>query len=80
MSIDGRLMAAVGALRQSIEMNGGPASSVNRHPNAFFLNVIGEVDLLKAAELILRRVGEYDEHHAKDAEAARKASAAASGG
>jgi hypothetical protein len=58
--IDGRTMLVVSAIRQSIEMSSGPGTSVNRHPNAFFLNVIGELDLLKAAELVIRRLGEHD--------------------
>jgi hypothetical protein len=61
VSVDARLMVVISAIRQSIEMNGGPASSVNRHPNQFFLNVIGEVDLLKAAELVLKRLDAHTE-------------------
>lgn len=66
-NITQRTLVAVSALRQSIETNSGPASSVNRHPNQFFLNLIGEMDLLKAAELMLRRVDDYDAQLAKAA-------------
>lgn len=33
---------------------------MNNHPNPFFINVNGEVDLKHAATLILTRLEEYD--------------------
>jgi hypothetical protein len=56
--IDSRTILVVSAIRQSIEMGAGPGLSVNRHANHFMVNVIGEIDLLKAAELVLKRLDE----------------------
>ena len=39
--VNAKLMTVVSAIRQSIETSGSPGLSVNNHPNAFFLNVIG---------------------------------------
>lgn len=64
---DPRAVVIAMAFKQSLEINGGPGSSVNAHPNAFFLNVLGEVDLLKAGELALKRLAEYEERAAKAA-------------
>lgn len=58
--VNAKLMTVVSAIRQSIETSGSPGLSVNNHPNAFFLNVIGAIDLLKAAELVLTRLEGYD--------------------
>ena len=60
MSVDAKVMTVVSAIRQSLQTAGGPGSSVNSHPNPFFLNVTGEINLKHAAELILTRLEEYD--------------------
>jgi hypothetical protein len=60
--VNARLMTVIGAIKQSIETSGSPGLSVNNHPNAFFLNVIGAIDLAKAAELVLARLEAYEEN------------------
>lgn len=60
MAIDAKVMTVVGAIRQSLQMSGGPGSSVNSHPNPFFLNVTGEINLKHMAELVIQRVEEYE--------------------
>jgi hypothetical protein len=76
MSVDAKMMTVVSAIKQSLQSSGGPGSSVNSHPNPFFLNVTGEINLKHAAELIIQRVEEYEaalkakiEKSIKDAEA-----------
>ena len=64
MSVDAQIMVVVSAIKQSLQMSGSPGSSVNTHPNPFFINVQGEVNLKHAAELIIQRLGEYDVHRA----------------
>lgn len=60
MSVDAKIMTVVSAIKQSLQMSGSPGSSVNSHPNPFFLNVNGEIDLKHAATLILQRLEEYE--------------------
>lgn len=60
MSVDAKMMTVVGAIKQSIETAAGPGVSVNSHPNPFFLNVNGALDLKHAATLILQRLEEYE--------------------
>jgi hypothetical protein len=60
MSVDAKIMTVVSAIKQSLQTSGGPGSSVNSHPNPFFLNVTGEINLKHAAELIIQRVEEYE--------------------
>jgi hypothetical protein len=60
MSVDAKIMTVVGAMKQSLQMSGSPGSSVNTHPNPFFLNVTGEINLKHAAELIIARLEEYE--------------------
>jgi hypothetical protein len=60
MSIDAKLITVVNAIKQSLQTSGSPGSSVNSHPNPFFLNVTGEVNLKHAAELIVQRLEEYE--------------------
>jgi hypothetical protein len=60
VSIDAKIMTVVSAIKQSLQMSGGPGSSVNSHPNPFFLNVTGEMNLKHAAELIITRLEEYE--------------------
>ena len=60
MSVDAKIMTVVSAIKQSLQMSGGPGSSVNSHPNPFFLNVNGALDLKHAATLILTRLEEYE--------------------
>lgn len=68
--IDQRLMTVVNAIRQAIETGVSPGLSVNRHPNAFFLHVNGEIDLKRMAETALQRLDQYQEavdlHRAKE--------------
>jgi hypothetical protein len=60
MSVDAKIMTVVSAIKQSLQTSGGPGSSVNSHPNPFFINVTGEVNLKHAAELIIQRIEEYE--------------------
>jgi len=60
MSVDAKIMTVVSAIKQSLQMSGGPGSSVNSHPNPFFLNVTGEINLKHAAELIIERIEAYE--------------------
>jgi hypothetical protein len=60
MSVDAKIMTVVSAIKQSLQMAGGPGSSVNSHTNPFFINVTGEVNLKHAAELIITRLEEYE--------------------
>lgn len=60
MSVDAKVMTVVSAIRQSLQTSAGPGSSINSHPNAFFLNVTGEINLKHAAELIIVRLEEYE--------------------
>jgi hypothetical protein len=60
MSVDAKVMTVVSAIKQSLQTSGGPGSSVNSHPNPFFLNVTGEIDLKHAATLIIQRLEEYE--------------------
>jgi hypothetical protein len=60
MSVDAKLLTVVNAIKQSLQMSGGPGSSVNTHPNPFFLNVTGEINLKHIAELVITRVEEYE--------------------
>lgn len=67
------------AIRRSLQVNAGPGSSVNSHPNPFMINVIGEVDLYKAAEMAAQAASDYDAAEAArvKAEAQARESAAA---
>src|SRR5271157_2894389 len=60
MSVDAKIMAAVGAIKHSLQMSGGPGSSVNSHPNPFFLNVTGEINLKHMAEMVIARLEAYE--------------------
>ena len=60
MSVDAKIMAAVGAIKHSLQTSGGPGSSVNSHPNPFFMNVSGEINLKHMAELVIARLEEYE--------------------
>lgn len=59
--VDAKLMTVVAAIKQSIETSGTPGLSVNGHPNPLFLNVIGAIDLSRAAQHVLARLEAYDE-------------------
>jgi hypothetical protein len=61
VSVDAKVMTVVSAIKQSLQTSASPGSSVNTHPNPFFINVQGEVNLKHAAELIIQRLQEYDE-------------------
>jgi hypothetical protein len=60
MSVDAKVMTVVGAMKQSLQQAGSPGSAVNNHPNPFFLNVSGEVNLKHMAELVIQRLEEYE--------------------
>lgn len=60
-----RTVVVINAIRHSMQVNAGPGSSINQHPNPYMLQVLGEVDLLKAAEQVLKQLGEYDQAQAK---------------
>jgi hypothetical protein len=60
MSIDAKLLVVVNAIKQSLQMSGGPGSSVNTHPNPFFMNVTGEINLKHMAELVVTRIEEHE--------------------
>jgi hypothetical protein len=77
MSVDAKIMTVVSAIKQSLQSSCGPGSSVNNHPNPFFLNVAGEVDIKHIAELVITRLEDYEaavkakiERSIKEAEAA----------
>jgi hypothetical protein len=61
MATDPKVIAIAMAIKQSLELNAGPGSSINAHPNAFFLNVNGAVDLYRAAERALAAADRYVE-------------------
>jgi len=60
MSVDAKIMVVVNAIKQSLQTSGSPGSSVNSHPNPFFLNVTGEINLKHMAELVIARLEEYE--------------------
>jgi hypothetical protein len=60
MSVDAKLLIVVNAIKQSLQMSGGPGSSVNTHPNPFFMNVTGEINLKHMAELVVTRIEEHE--------------------
>ena len=60
MSVDAKVMTAIGAMKQSLQTSGSPGSAVNSHPNPFFLNVTGEINLKHMAELVIARLEEYE--------------------
>jgi hypothetical protein len=70
MSLDPRAVVVANAIRHSMQVNATAGSSVNAHPNPFFINVLGEVDLLKAGESALRALDAYEAGQKKAAEAA----------
>lgn len=74
--VNARIIVVVNAIRQSLQVNASAGSSINAHPNPFMLQVLGEVDLLKAAETAIQQLDQYDAH---TEEAARKAAATPSG-
>jgi hypothetical protein len=59
-AVDAKIIAVVGAIKQAFETSGSPGLSVNSHPNHFFLNVNGAVDLKRAAELVIARLEALD--------------------
>jgi len=65
--VTARAMTIVRALKHAIVTSTAPGLSVNTHPNAFFLNVIGEVDLLKAAQFALVELDRFDKDAAERA-------------
>lgn len=75
--VTARAMTVVRALKHAIVTSTAPGLSVNTHPNAFFLNVIGEVDLLKAAQFALVELDRFDKDAAERAAKQEKESAKA---
>lgn len=73
MSVDAKIMTVVSAIKQSLQTSTGPGSAVNTHPNPFFINVTGEMNLKHAAETILARLEEYEQAFKKKIEAAIQA-------
>jgi hypothetical protein len=65
-------MTVVQAIKHSILTSNTPGLSVNTHPNAFMLNVIGTINLQTAAEQVLANLDRFAE-----AEQAREDAAAA---
>jgi hypothetical protein len=57
--VDARIMLVVNAFKQSIQTSATPGLSVNSHPNPFFLNVLGSIDLRAAAEAALKRIDQF---------------------
>lgn len=52
-------MLVVRSLRQAFENYGGAGSSINPHQNPFFVQALGEFDLLKSAKLVLHNLNEH---------------------
>jgi hypothetical protein len=69
-------MTVVSAMKQSLQQAGGPGSSVNSHPNPFFLNVTGEINLKHMAELVIQRIESYEADLLKKLEAKAEATKA----
>jgi hypothetical protein len=63
-------------MKQSLQQAGGPGSSVNSHPNPFFLNVTGEINLKHMAELVIQRIEAYEADLLKKLEAKAEATKA----
>lgn len=61
MSTDPKVISVAQAIKQSLEQNAGAGSAINAHPNMFFLNVNGAIDLYKAAEAALKRADAYED-------------------
>lgn len=51
--VDAKLVCVIGALRHGLQTLNSPGLSINTHPNPFFLNVNGEIDLKHVAERVL---------------------------
>ena len=60
MSVDAKIITVVNAIKQSLQTSAGPGSAINSHPNPFYLNVSGEMNLKHAAELVIARLEEYE--------------------
>jgi hypothetical protein len=60
-TVDAKLVTVVQAIKQAIETSSNPGLSVNAHPNAFFLNVNGAVDLMAAARLVIVRLESFEQ-------------------
>lgn len=59
MATDPKVIAVAMAIKQALEQNAGAGAAINSHPNQFFLNVNGAVDLYKMAEAALARAEQY---------------------
>ena len=60
-TVDAKLVTVVQAIKQAIETSSNPGLSVNAHPNAFFLNVNGAIDLMTAARLVIQRLESFEQ-------------------
>jgi hypothetical protein len=58
--VDAKIMTVVSAVKQSLQSSAGPGSAVNSHPNPFYMNVSGEINLKHMAELVIARVEEFE--------------------
>jgi hypothetical protein len=59
-TVDAKVMTVVGAIKQSLQTSMGPGSSVNAHPNPFFLNINGAMDLKHAAEMVIAHLEAFE--------------------
>ena len=59
-NVDAKVITVVSAIKQSLQTASGPGSSVNTHPNPFFLNVTGEINLKHMAELVIANLESYE--------------------
>ena len=75
--IDPKAIAVAMAIKRAFEVNATAGSSVNAHPNAFFLNVLGAVDLYKAALSVLSTLEQLEQAAVEKAKQEAKAAAAA---
>lgn len=55
-------MLVIRSLRQAFESYGGPGSSVNATQNPFFIQLTGQFDLSKAAQLVLANLEQQRAH------------------
>ena len=75
--VDAKLMCVIAAIRHGIQTLNSPGLSINTHPNPFFLNVIGELDLKHIADRILVNLGQFEATEKKRLEQETAAAASA---
>jgi hypothetical protein len=76
--VNARLVTIIQAIKHAIITSNAPGLSVNTHPNPYMLNVIGTIDLQRAAEEITKQLGAFDAHAAALAKKEADAETAAS--